>query len=481
MALSRQRTYYKAMRRAVATLNSSASAKEKLEVIIRGTARSMKAGTSLVLLDANRKKLIHSFSRGLPQFYLRKGVLDAEASLSEVITGQPVIVPEVAEDSRIQFPEVAAKAGIVSMMGIPVMLGGQAVGSLRIYTRERNEFSNQDINFVTTMANLAALAISGDLSPKEEEAGVIKSENLAETAPLRKVRPATFAHPSEEEFARILDFYNIEWVYEPRSFLLKWEGERVTEMFTPDFYLPGLDLYIELTTLKQSLVTGKNRKLRRLKELYPEVNITLLYKKDYDYLLAKYGVGPLAQTRAHGISRVLYSVSEIDGRVRALARQISKDYADRHPIMVGVQRGFLCFMADLIRQITIPVDLDFMAISYYGGDESSVVKITKDMDLNVAARHVIMVEDIVDTGITLNYILNHLRAKGPASLSVCTLLDRRVRRILDVPLDYIGFEVPDEFVVGYGLDYREEYRNLPFIGIPRIEKKRRKKIGRQKD
>ena len=482
MALSRQRTYYKVVRRAVATLNSSASAKEKLEAIVRGVARSMKAGTSLVLLDANRKKLIHSFSWGLPQFYLRKGVLDAEVSLSEAITGQPVIIPEVAKDSRIQFPQIAAKAGIVSIMGIPVMLDGQAVGSLRIYTKERNEFSNQDINFVTIMANLAALAIGSDLSPKEgEEAGAIKRENLAEAAPLRKVRPATFAHPSEEEFARILDFYNIEWVYEPQSFLLRWEDERVTEMFTPDFYLPGLDLYIELTTLKQSLVTEKNRKLRQLKELYPEVNITLLYKKDYDHLLAKYGVGPLAQTRAHGINRVLYSASEIEGRVRALAGQISKDYADRRPIMVGVQRGFLCFMADLIRQITIPIDLDFMAISYYGSDESSVVKITKDMDLNVAGRHVIMVEDIVDTGITLNYILNHLRAKGPASLSVCTLLDRRVRRILDVPLDYIGFEVPDEFVVGYGLDYREEYRNLPFIGIPRIEKKPKKRISRQRD
>ncbi|MFQ5996543.1 MAG: hypoxanthine phosphoribosyltransferase [Dehalococcoidales bacterium] len=481
MVLSRQRTYYKAVRRAVVTLNSSASAREKLEVIIRGTARSMKAGISLVLLDANRKKLIHSFSRGLPQFYLRKGVLDAEVSLSEVITGQPVIVPEVAKDSRIQFPGVAAKAGIVSMMGIPVMFGGQAMGSLRVYTKEHNEFSNQDINFVTTMANLAALAIGSDLSPKEEEAGVVKSGNSIEVAPLRKVRPATFAHPSEEEFARILDFYNIEWVYEPQSFLLRWEEERVTEMFTPDFYLPGLNLYIELTTLKQSLVTEKNRKLRRLKELYPEVNITLLYKKDYDHLLAKYGVGPLAQTRAHGIRRVLYSASKIEERVRALAKQISKDYADRRPIMVGVQRGFLCFMADLIRQITIPIDLDFMAISYYGGDESSVVKITKDMDLNVAGRHVIMVEDIVDTGITLNYLLNHLRAKRPAGLSVCTLLDRRVRRILDVPLDYIGFEVPDEFVVGYGLDYREEYRNLPFIGIPHIEKKPKKKISRQKD
>ena len=479
MALSRERTYYKAVRRAVAALNSSTSVKEKLEVIVRGTARSMKAGTSLVLLDANRKKLIHSSSRGLPQFYLRKGVLDADVSLSEVITGQPVIIPEVAEDSRIQFPEIAAKAGIVSIVGIPVMLGGQAVGSLRIYTKERSEFSNRDINFVTTMANMAALAISGGLSLGEgEEAGVIKRGDLVEATPLRKARAVTFAHPSEEEFARILDFYNIEWVYEPRSFLLRREGERATEMFTPDFYLPGLDLYLELTTLKQSLVTEKNRKLRRLRELYPEVKVTLLYKKDYDHLLAKYGAGPLAQTRAHGISRVLYATSEINERVRALAGQISRDYADRRPVLVGVQRGFLCFMADLIRQITIPIDLDFMAISYYGGDDNSVVKITKDMDLNVAGRHVIMVEDIVDTGMTLNYILNHLRARGPASLSVCTLLDRRARRILDVPLDYIGFEVPDEFVVGYGLDYREEYRNLPFIGIPRIEKKPKRKISR---
>jgi len=133
-------------------------------------------------------------------------------------------------------------------------------------------------------------------------------------------------------------------------------------------------------------------------------------------------------------------------------------------------RGVFCFMADLVRHMTIPVNVEFMAISYYGGGDSPAVKITKDMDINVASRDVIMVEDIVDTGITLNYILNHLRAREPASLAVCTLLDRRLCRIADVPLDYIGFEVPDEFVVGYGLDYREEYRNLPFIGVPDIKK-----------
>jgi hypoxanthine phosphoribosyltransferase len=122
-------------------------------------------------------------------------------------------------------------------------------------------------------------------------------------------------------------------------------------------------------------------------------------------------------------------------------------------------------MADLIRQMTIPVDVDFMAISYYGGGDGAAVKIAKDLDLSVVGRHVIMVEDIVDTGMTLSYVLNHLRTRGPASLRVCTLLDKRVRRIVDMPLDYTGFEIPDEFVVGYGLDYGEEYRNLPFIGV----------------
>jgi hypoxanthine phosphoribosyltransferase len=236
-------------------------------------------------------------------------------------------------------------------------------------------------------------------------------------------------------------------------------------MFTPDFYLPGLNLYVELTTLKQSLVTEKNRKLRRLRQLYPEVNITLLYKRDFERLLAKYGCGPLAQLRGHDVSRVLYSSADIQQRVRELAEQISRDYAERHPLMVGVLRGVFCFMADLIRQMTIPVDVDFMAISYYGGKDSSVVKIIKDLDLSVAGRHVIMVEDIVDTGMTLNYILNHLKAKGLSSLVVCTLLDKPVRRLADIHLDYVGFEVPDKFVVGYGLDYGEEYRNLPFIGV----------------
>jgi hypoxanthine phosphoribosyltransferase len=126
-------------------------------------------------------------------------------------------------------------------------------------------------------------------------------------------------------------------------------------------------------------------------------------------------------------------------------------------------------MADLMQHLSLPVTLDFMAISYYGGDDGQVVKITKDLDSSITEQHVLMVEDIVDTGMTLNYVLSHLSAHDPASLRVCTLLDKRARRLIDVPLDYIGFEIPDEFVVGYGLDYNGEYRNLPFVGILRPE------------
>ncbi|MBI4186632.1 MAG: hypoxanthine phosphoribosyltransferase [Chloroflexi bacterium] len=458
---ARERAYFRAFRRVTTVVNSDAALKEVLDAIVRGTSRAMQAGVSLVLLDASREKLVHCCSWGLPRAYLQKGVLDARRSLAEVVTGQPVAISDVARDGRIQYSELAAKAGIVSMLGVPLVMKGMAVGSLRVYSRQRTEFSKQETNFVTAMANLAAVAIERDVQrqpgpPAGAQAG---------GALLRQARTAAFAHPSEEEFARILDFYNVEWIYEPRSFPLRWQGDVVTEMFTPDFYLPGFDLYVELTALKQSLVTEKNRKLRRLRELYPDVRITLLYKKDIHRLLAKYGFGPLAQARGRGVGRVLYSSVEIEQQVRKLAEQLSHDYADRHPVMVGVLRGVFCFMADLVRHMTIPVDVEFMAISYYGGATTASVKITKDMDLNAAGRHVIMVEDIVDTGLTLSYLLSHLMAKGPASVAVCALLDKRVRRIVNVPLDYIGFEVPDEFVVGYGLDYDEEYRNLPFIAI----------------
>jgi len=293
-----------------------------------------------------------------------------------------------------------------------------------------------------------------------------------------------FAHPSEEEFAHILDFYGVRWEYEPRSFPLRWEGDRVLEMFTPDFYLSDLDLYVELTTLKQSLVTEKNRKLRHLRELHPDIKVRLLYKRDYHRLLAKYGYGPLVEADVRGIERVLITVDQLRKRVTELGRQISEDYAGTEPVLVGVLKGVAPFMADLMRHISLPLSVEFMSISYYSGDGEGV-RITKDLDRDIRGAHVLMVEDIVDTGMTLNYLIHYLRTRRPASLKVCALLDKRVRRLVDQPLDYVGFEIDDEFVVGYGLDYLEKYRNLPFIGILKPERadekteKPTKKTGRK--
>mgnify|MGYP006282064263 CR=1 FL=1 len=468
MAISKERAYYKALARGIAAVNSASSQKEILKILARSTAAAMKARVSILTFDPKTNRLAHGSTWGLPHSFLHKGLLDAGTSLGEVHSGEPVIITDVRDDKRIQYPSQAGEAGIISLAGIPIKRGEMILGSLRIYTKKPYEFSSQDINFLITMAALSGMAICMEApgclyeNPTESKMDEIMTG-------LQKSYPVNFAHPSERDFADILDFYQIDWVYEPRSFALKWEGDRVTRMFTPDFYLPKLDLYVELTTMKQRLVTEKNRKLRRLKHLYPDINITLLYKKDFERLLAKYGHGPLAQSRAHGIHRILYSAKEIDERVKSLARQISVDYNGYRPVMVGIQRGFLCFMADLMRQITVPLDIDFMAISDYGGDRH-ILKITRDLDLNIAGRQVLIVEDIIDTGMTLGYLLGHLEAKGPASIRVCTLFNRPARRIADIALDYVGFEIPDEFIVGYGLDYQEEYRNLPFVGIVKLGK-----------
>ncbi|MBA7642583.1 hypothetical protein ES703_50281 [subsurface metagenome] len=471
MGATKQRAYYRALRRLTALVNSDKELKEVMMAIVRGIARAMTTSASLVLLDSSGKKLVHTYSWGLPDYYVRKGLMDADKSLTEVIMKQPVAIADVGCDSRIQYSELAAKAKIASILGVPLMVAGTVAGSLRVYARERTDFTNQDISFAVTMANLTAVALQrSTLEKQKRKAEHEEGRPEVKATTLRQADMTAFAHASEEEFAQILNFYSIEWVYEPRSFPLKWDGDRVTEMFTPDFYLPSLDLYIEITTLKQGLVTKKNRKLRQLQQLYPEVKIMLLHKNEYYRLLARYGCGPLAHTRARSISRVLYSPAEIEERVRALAEKISKDYIGQRPVMVGVQRGFICFMADLIRHITSPLDVDFITMSYYSGSDHSMFKITKDVDMNIAGRHVIVVEGIVDTGLTLNSVLDYLRSRKPASLVVCTLLDKRIRRIADVPLEYVGFEVQDEFVVGYGLDYGEEYRNLPFIGVLELEK-----------
>ena len=167
-------------------------------------------------------------------------------------------------------------------------------------------------------------------------------------------------------------------------------------------------------------------------------------------------------------AQILFSGAEIQTRVRELGTAISEDYQDRTPHLVGVLRGVVPFMADLARAISVPLTLDFIDISRYGPSTGmqGVVRFVKDLDDSIAGRHILFVEDVVDTGLTLNYILRTLQHRYPASLQVCTLFDRTVRRLVnDLPIAYRGFDLPDQFVVGYGLDHREHYRNLPYVAV----------------
>src|ERR1700693_5491845 len=168
-----------------------------------------------------------------------------------------------------------------------------------------------------------------------------------------------------------------------------------------------------------------------------------------------------------GVGEILLEEDAIQSRIRELGREISSDYAGRELLLVGVLKGAVFFMADLMRSIGVPCEIDFMAISSYGAstDSSGVVRILKDLDINIEGRHVLVVEDIIDSGLTLSYLMRNLESREPATLAVCALLTKPARREIDVPVRYVGFEIPNRFVVGYGLDFAERYRNLPYVGV----------------
>ena len=168
---------------------------------------------------------------------------------------------------------------------------------------------------------------------------------------------------------------------------------------------------------------------------------------------------------------VLLSEEEVDAKIKAIGEQNSKDYAGKQVHLVCVLKGGSFFMCELAKRITVPVSLDFMSVSSYGSEtkSSGVVKIVKDLDEPIKGKNVLVVEDIVDSGRTLSYLMEMLKDRGPESLRLCTLLDKPERRVVDVHVDYTGFQIPDEFVVGYGLDYDQRYRNLPYIGVISFE------------
>ena len=167
------------------------------------------------------------------------------------------------------------------------------------------------------------------------------------------------------------------------------------------------------------------------------------------------------------VGEVLIDEETLQAKIRELGAEVSADYEGRDLLLIGVLKGAVFFMADLMRHLTVPCEVDFMAISSYGDatDSSGIVRILKDLDINIEGRDVLVVEDIIDSGLTLSYLIRNLESREPSSLEVCALLTKPSRREIDVPVRYVGFEIPNKFVVGYGLDFAERYRNLPYVGV----------------
>ena len=167
------------------------------------------------------------------------------------------------------------------------------------------------------------------------------------------------------------------------------------------------------------------------------------------------------------VGEILIEQEPLQARIAELGQEISREYEGRDLLLVGVLKGAVFFMADLMRELSIPCEIDFMAISSYGAatDSSGVVRILKDLDANIAGRDVLVVEDIIDSGLTLSYLMRSLKARKPASLEICALLTKPERREIEVPVKFVGFEIPNKFVIGYGLDFAERYRNLPYVAV----------------
>jgi hypoxanthine phosphoribosyltransferase len=296
------------------------------------------------------------------------------------------------------------------------------------------------------------------------------------------IRPAEllderdFAHPAELDFSRILTFYRVRWSYEPTTFPIAFAADgRPTEMFTPDFYLPEHKVYIELTTMRQRLVTRKNRKIRRLRELYPDVRIKLLYRRDYDRLVDAYRAAGRDPTALRA-GRVLFSEEQIRRRIgelaAAIAEEAAADAAREMPgagplLLLGVNRGSAVFVRQLAAALAergVRFEGDRISLSRYRSPVGERrVRVGSGPRAGVAGRRVLLVTDIVSTGLSLAYLTRWLGRRGARRVDVCSLLDRQGARLVELPVRHAGFEAPNELLVGFGLHLRRQFRDLPYI------------------
>jgi hypoxanthine phosphoribosyltransferase len=284
--------------------------------------------------------------------------------------------------------------------------------------------------------------------------------------------PDPFAHPAEREFSRLLSYYRVRWVYEPTSFALVWdERGRAVECFTPDFYLPDHQLYIELTTMRQRLVTRKNRKLRLLREIYPDVRIKLLYRRDFARI-AEVFPEPDELDRPVRIGRVVFPEATIRARLDRIAADLAADIGrddgdEAPPLLLGLGREpcrFFEAIAARLRQQGLTLPRDRIDVSRYRlHDPAGAVAVRRPPTEDLTGRHVIVVTDMINTGLTLAYLWGWLRRRGAARITGCALLSRESARLIETPVRHVCFEAPDEPLAGWGLRMRRQYRELPYI------------------
>jgi hypoxanthine phosphoribosyltransferase len=276
-----------------------------------------------------------------------------------------------------------------------------------------------------------------------------------------------FAHPAELDFARILTFYRIRWAYEPTTFALAWRGDgRPSEMFTPDFYLPDHRLYIELTTMRQSLVTRKNRKLRQMREIYPTVQIKLLYKRDIHRLADAYRIGD-RRVSSNSVLNPLLSEELITKRIDELAAEIAGTSAELPLLILIANDGAMRFgreMAASLIERGVDIEVDQIRQTRFrtaGGIQR--VRVHRQPHASVEGRRVLLLTDIVSTGMSLGYLMLWLKSRGAETIEICTLLDRRDARLIDLPIAYAGFEAPNDLIVGYGMPLQRQFADIPHL------------------
>ena len=309
--------------------------------------------------------------------------------------------------------------------------------------------------------------------PGQDHHGEVRQELLPPLRWLLQPNADRFAHPAEVELARLLTFYGLRWAYEPTTFAVRWASDgRPEEFVTPDFYLPDHDLYLELTTMRQRLVTRKNRKFRLLREAYPNVRVRMLYLRDFERLRHVYQ--PLDSHQGCRIGEILYDAQDVETRIGELAHQLVDVWSGRavgessgRQLLVGVGSGaerFLEALGDNIHRLGVAVDLDRVELTAIARDAGpGRVRVSRPPVAPLAGRSVTVVQEVLSTGLSATFLSGWLRRRGASCVEACVLVDREAARVVDVPIVCRGFVAPDVALAGYGLARRREYRHLPFI------------------